>query len=268
MTILLQLTLILYTLGLVHSVLGFFQKRRIIVQVALWLVVAGFISHSAFLVSVGVSRMNLPVTSLSDVLGYFAWCVTLIFLVAYLRYRINVLGAFVLPLVSLLTVFSELIWEENHAIPPMLKSRWLFFHSGVALLAYASFFLTFVSGVMYLIQERELKSKNFRFLYFRLPSLQVCDSLFRQSLFFGFAMMSITITTGALWAQQAWGQYWSWDPKETSALVTWLIYLILVTYRLSSSWRGRRAAYISIAGFISVLITFGVNFFKGLHTYL
>jgi len=81
-------------------------------------------------------------------------------------------------------------------------------------------------------------------------------------------MMSITITTGALWAQQAWGQFWSWDPKQTASLVTWTIYLILVTYRLSSSWRGSRAAYISIAGFVSVLVTFGVNFFKGLHTYL
>lgn len=268
MTTLLQVTLGLYMLGLLHSILGFYQKRPPIIRVAFWLVAAGFVTHTVFLALVGVIQRHLPVTSLSDVLGYFAWCVTLVFLVAYIRFRINVLGAFVLPFVSLMTLFSQLIWDDNHSIPPILASRWLFFHSGVALLAYASFFLTFVSGVLYLIQEKELKSKNFRFLYFRLPSLQACDALFRQSLFFGFTMMSVTIVTGAIWAEQAWGSYWSWDPKQIAALVTWSIYLLLVTYRLSSSWRGRRAAYISIIGFVSVIVTFGVNWFRGMHKYL
>lgn len=136
----------------------------------------------------------------------------------------------------------------------------------MAFLAYAAFFLTFLSGIFYLIQERELKAKRFRFFYFRLPSLQVCDELLRRSLFVGFVAMSITLVTGALWAQQAWGRFWSWDPKETASLITWGIYLLLVYYRLSSSWRGRRAAYISIIGFVSTLFTFGVNW--GLHTYL
>jgi cytochrome c-type biogenesis protein CcsB len=174
----------------------------------------------------------------------------------------------VLPLVSLLTIVSEIVWEENHAIPPALKSRWLFFHTSVAFLAYAAFFLTFVSGVLYLIQEKELKSKKFRFFYFRLPSLQVCDELMRRSLFVGFVLMSLTLLTGAVWAQQAWGRFWSWDPKETASLVTWGIYLLLVYYRLSSTWLGRRAAYISIVGFLSILVTFGINWFKGLHTYM
>ena len=81
--------------------------------------------------------------------------------------------------------------------------------------------------------------------------------------------MSLTILTGAVWAQQAWGRFWSWDPKETASLVTWAIYLMLLNYRLSSAWRGRRAAYLSIVGFLSMLFTFfGVNWFKGLHTYL
>ncbi|MBM3791264.1 MAG: c-type cytochrome biogenesis protein CcsB [Acidobacteria bacterium] len=201
-----------------------------------------------------------------EVLSVFAWCVALVFILAFIRYRINILGAFVLPLVSALTIVSELIWEETHSIPPALRSSWVYFHAGVAFLAYAAFFLTFVSAVLYLIQEKELKAKRFRFLYFRLPSLQVCDELLRRSLYVGFVMMSLTILTGAFWAQHAWGRYWSWDPKETASLVTWAIYLLLLNYRLSSSWRGRRAAYISIAGFVSMLITFGIN--RGLHGYL
>jgi cytochrome c-type biogenesis protein CcsB len=264
----LQLTLALYTLGLLHSIFGFYQKRQVFIHVALGLVALGFFSHSIFLTALGFQRLHFPITSLPEVLSFFAWCVTLTFIIASIRYKINVLGAFVLPLVSLLTIISELIWEEHHAIPAPLKSRWLFYHSSVAFLAYAAFFLTFVSGVMYLIQEKELKAKNFRFLYFRLPSLQVCEDLFRRSLFVGFALMSLTILTGAFWAQQAWGRFWSWDPKETASLITWAIYLVLVNYRLSASWRGRRAAYVSIVGFLSILITFGLNWFKGLHRYI
>jgi cytochrome c-type biogenesis protein CcsB len=262
----LPVTMVLYTLGLMHSIFGFYRKKQIFVNVALVMVGCGFASHTVYLFLLTLRLRHLPLTNLSEALSFFAWCITLTFIVALVRYRINVLGAFVLPLVSVLVILSEFIWEENHAIPPLLKSRWIFFHAGVAFLAYAAFFLTFVSAVLYLTQEKELKHKNFRFLYFRLPSLQVCDELLRRSLYAGFVFMSITIVTGALWAQQAWGHYWSWDPKETASLITWAIYLLLVNYRLSAAWRGRWASYIGIAGFVSVLCTFGIN--KGLHTYL
>ena len=259
-------TMALYLVGLLHSFIGFYRKRKVFIQVALGLVGCGFACHTVFLILLGLRVRHLPITNLSESLSFFAWCITLTFIAAHLRYRINVLGAFVLPLVSLLTILSELIWEGNHTIPPLLKSRWLYFHTSVAFLAYAAFFLTFISAIIYLIQEKELKAKNFRFLYFRLPSLQVCDELLRFSLYAGFVLMSLTLMTGALWAQQAWGRYWNWDPKETASLVTWAIYLILINYRLSSGWRGRWASYLSIAGFISMLFTFGIN--KGLHTYL
>lgn len=266
MTWTLPITIVLYTLGLLHSVFGFCRKRQVFVTVALFMVGCGFASHTVYLLLLGIKVRHLPLTNLSEALSFFAWCITLTFMVAHFLYRINVLGAFVLPLVSMLMILSEMIWEGSHAIPPMLKSRWIYFHASVAFLAYASFFLTFISAILYLIQEKELKAKNFRYMYFRLPSLQVCDELLRRSLYAGFVLMSITIMTGALWAQQAWGRYWSWDPKETASLITWAIYLVLVNYRLSSAWRGRWASYIGIAGFVSVMFTFGIN--KGLHTYL
>lgn len=262
----LKVAALLYTLGLLHSLLGFYRKRHILVKIALFLVACGFACHTAFLILLGLQHRSFPIASLPEALSFFAWCVTLTFFLAFFRYRINVLGAFVLPFVSVLTILSELVWEENHAIPPALKSNWLYFHTSVAFLAYASFFITFISAVLYLVQEKELKTKRFRRLYFRLPSLQVCDELLRRSLYVGFVMMSLTILTGAFWAQQAWGRYWSWDPKETASLVTWAIYLILINYRVSARWRGRRAAYISILGFASTLVTFGVN--QGLHTYI
>ena len=262
----LSLAIALYVLALLHSLFGFYQKRQIFVRIALGMVACGFVSHTVFLVMLGLQRRHFPISNLPESLCFFAWCITLVFMAADLRYRINVLGAFTLPLVSVLTIFSQLIWEENHSIPSRLKSGWIYFHASIAFLAYAAFFLMFVSGIFYLIQERDLKEKKFRFLYFRLPSLQVCDELLSRSLYAGFAAMSLTIISGAFWAQQVWGRFWSWDPKETASLITWFIYLILMNYRLSTRWRGRRAAYISIIGFASALFTFGVNW--GLHTYL
>jgi cytochrome c-type biogenesis protein CcsB len=262
----LAITIALYILGLLHSFLGFFQKRQVFVKIALWMVGCGFLSHTLFLILLGVERGHFPITNLPESLCVFAWFISLSFIVANFRYKINVLGAFILPLVSVLTILSQIIWEENHSIPPLLKSGWLYFHAGIAFLAYAAFFLTFISGILYLIQEAELKHKRFRFLYFRLPSLEVCDELLRRSLYVGFVAMSLTIISGALWAQQAWGRFWSWDPKETASLITWCIYFVLLNYRLSNKWRGRRAAYISIIGFASILFTFGINW--GLHTYL
>ena len=264
----LQACVALYALGLLHSIFGFYQRRQLFIRLALALVAAGFVLHTFFLVERGFELRHFPITNLPESLCVFAWCITLTFIVATFRYKINILGAFVLPLVSALTIFSQIVWEENNSLPPLLKSNWLYFHTSVAFLAYAAFFLTFISGILYLIQENELKAKKFRFFYFRLPSLRVCDDLLRRSLFAGFVLMSITILTGAFWAQQAWGRFWSWDPKETASLITWGIYLVLVNYRLSANWRGRRAAYISIVGFVSTLLTFGVNWVKGLHTYL
>jgi cytochrome c-type biogenesis protein CcsB len=262
----LTVTIALYSLGLLHSIFGFVRKRDVFVRIALGMVGCGFVFHTISLVALSVQRRHFPITNLPESLCFFAWCISLIFMLASFRYKINVLGAFILPLVSLLTILSQLIWEDNQSIPAPLNSAWVHFHVTVAFLAYAAFFLTFISGIMYLIQEKELKAKNFRFLYFRLPSLRVCDELLRKSLFVGFFCMSLTIISGAIWAQQAWGSFWNWDPKETASLVTWGIYLGLVYYRLSTQWRGRRASYISIVGFISTLSTFGVNW--GMHRYL
>lgn len=260
------ISIALYTLGLIHSVFGFYRKRMVFVKIALAMVGAGFIFHTIALILLGIAREHFPITNLPESLCLFAWFISLTFLLANFRYDIKALGAFTLPLVSVLTIIALVIREDNQAIPPDITSGWVYFHSSIAFLAYAAFFLTFVSGILYLSQEKELKTKNFRFLYSHLPSLQACNELMRLFLLVGFIAMTLTIISGTIWAHQAWGDIWSWDPKVTSSLITWGIYLILLQYRFSAKWHGRKAAYLSIVGFASVLITFGLNW--GLHTYL
>ncbi|MBU1627018.1 c-type cytochrome biogenesis protein CcsB, partial [bacterium] len=153
---------------------------------------------------------------------------------------------------------------------PALKSPWLFIHTMLCFISYAGFIQTFGLGVMYLLQERQLKRKNPSQIYHRLPSLQVLDHVGYNMLRLGFIFLTLGIVSGSVWAKDAWGAYWNWDPKEVWTLITWLIYATVLHARAISGWRGKKAAYLSIAGFISLIFTFlGVNILLGgLHAYM
>jgi cytochrome c-type biogenesis protein CcsB len=109
---------------------------------------------------------------------------------------------------------------------------------------------------MYLIQERMVKSKKFSSLFYRMPSLNILDSINYRCLTLGFPLMTMGIISGAMWANSAWGGYWRWDPKETWALITWFLYAALLHGRLVVGWRGRRAAIFMIVGFCFLVFSY------------
>ena len=210
-----------------------------------------------------------PVTSLHESLAFFAWCLVLLFLLLDLRFRLSVMGAFAAPLAFLLMVASALSPNVVVQLNPVLKS-WLFpVHIAFAFLGNAAFALSFGAGVMYLVQNRMLKSKRFTGVYKLLPSLDVLDKVNYTCLSIGFPLMTLGIISGAFWANTAWGTYWRWDPKETWALLTWFLYAALLHGRLTIGWRGRKAAIFSIIAFMFLLFTFlGVNLLLGgYHTF-
>jgi len=131
-----------------------------------------------------------------------------------------------------------------------------------AFLGYAAFALAFGSAILYLIQERRPRPA--------LPPLPALDSLIYRTTVLGFLLLTLGIVTGAVWAETAWGRYWSWDPKETWSLITWFIYAALLHARLLKGWQGHRIAWLAVLGFMAVLFTyFGVSFLlTGLHSYL
>ena len=118
------------------------------------------------------------------------------------------------------------------------------------------FAITFVAAIMYLIQENQIKQKKRGSFYSRLPSLETLDSLNYYSLILGFPFLTLGMITGAIYAQQALGSYWRWDPKEVWSLITWLAYAILLHERLVVGWRGRKAAIMSIICFLILIFTF------------
>jgi cytochrome c-type biogenesis protein CcsB len=259
----------LYLLGTLAYLAYIIFLKETLSKLAVTIISVGFASHTLAILTRYVEAGHTPVTNLHESLSFFAWMIIGILLMVHLKYKVKVLGSFLAPVALILMLFAFTLPKEILPLAPVLKSFWHPFHVIFAFLGNAIFALTFCCGVMYLIQEHQLKSKRMGPITKRLPSLTLLDDLSYQSLKFGFPLLTLGIITGAVWANYAWGRYWNWDPKETWSLITWLLYAALLHQRLTVGWRGRKAAIMSIAGFLAALFTFlGVNLLlPGLHTY-
>jgi cytochrome c-type biogenesis protein CcsB len=209
-------------------------------------------------------------TNMYESLVFFAWCLVMAYLGITVKYKVPVVGAFVIPISFIMMAAAALLPDKGIGeLPPVLKSYWLPIHVSLSFMGDALFAIACVAGVMYLLQEAGLKRKKPGPFYYRLPSLTVLDNINYRALTVGFPLLTLGIITGSVWAQMAWGSYWQWDTKETWSLITWLIYAALLHMRLSAGWRGRKAAVFSIIAFGVVLFTFlGVNLLlAGLHSF-
>jgi cytochrome c-type biogenesis protein CcsB len=224
------------------------------------LLLAGFVSLT---LQIGFHYYALgvaPVLTLKSSLSFFAWTILGAYLVFHLKFRLMVLGSFIAPLVAIMLIISTAIPSAEVTVNPIFRSLWLTVHVGASFVGNGMFALTFMAGIMYLIQERQIKKKQFGSLYSRLPSLATLDSINHYSLIWGFSFLTLGMITGAIYAQYALGSYWQWDPKEVWSLITWLFYAALLHERLAVGWRGRRAALMAIIGFAVLSFTFvGAN---------
>jgi cytochrome c-type biogenesis protein CcsB len=264
----LWLALMLYALGIVLTVPSVIRRRPALSRGALSALGLGLLAHAAALAIETAELHRLPVIDVRSALSFFSFLATAAFFFAYLRYRIAALGLFMLPLVFVFTLISA-VHPERPFADPAFRGGWLLVHIMSIFLGYTAFLLTFVAAVMYLIQERELKSKKPRAFYYRLPSLNLCDELYSRSLLAGLPFLTLGILTGFIWASRAWKGPWELDPKILASMVTWLIYLVLFSTRLSGLWRGRRSAYLAVFGFAAMMVTFlGVSFVSGQHGFV
>jgi cytochrome c-type biogenesis protein CcsB len=260
--------LVFYGLGTLLLVPSVMNRRPSLSPASLAALGAGLLSH-AVAIGIEAARIHrLPVTDVRSALSFYAFLVTVAFFALYLRYRITSLGLFMPPFVFVLTLISVFRPVRPFDVSAF-RGGWLAVHISSSILGYTGFFLTFVAAVMYLMQERELKAKAPRAFYFRLPSLELCDELYYRSLLFGLPLLTVGILTGFVWASRTWKGPWEYDPKVLASLLTWLIYLVLFSTRVSGGWRGRHAAYVAILGFAAVMATFlGISFLSGTHGYV
>ena len=264
------LALAVYLIGTATFLFYMIKPRPGIARSGFYVTLIAFALHSFLLGYRYLKFTYFPVTDLHQSLFFFAWALVGVFIIFNIKHKLPVLGSFVTPLSAVFLISSATIFTEGPIeIPAALRSMWLPIHSTLAFAGDAIFGLAFCAGVMYLIQESQIKNKKWGPFFHRLPSLQTLDDLNYLCLSFGFPFLTLGIITGSIWAQSAWGSYWQWDPKEVWSLVTWLIYAALLHGRLNIGWRGRRAAIFSIIGFALVLFTFlGVNLLlPGLHSY-
>jgi len=245
------------------------KPSAVLGKLARWLIIGGFVVHLLFTLFRYIEAGHTPITNLHESLSFFSMAVVGVFIFFERRFKIIVLGSFVTPVALLLMAVSSLFPSALSPLNPALKSKWLVIHTVVAFLGYASFAVAFGAAIIYLMQERFLKKKKLGGLFQRLPSLDTLDEINYRCLTFGFPLLTVAIISGAIWAETAWGTYWSWDPKETWSLITWFVYAALLHGRLTTGWRGKKAAILAIIGFFVMLFTFlGVNLLMpGLHSY-
>jgi cytochrome c-type biogenesis protein CcsB len=263
------LTLTLYGCATVLYLAYLFRTTPGITTWASRLVICGFAAHLLSTIHRYVSAGYLPITNMHESLSFFSLAIVGAFILFVRKYRIAILGSFVVPLALLMIIASSAFPSAIHELNPALKSGWLWIHTTMAFVSYAAFTIAFVAAVIYLIQRHFLKRKKLGALFQKLPSLDTLDDISYRCLTIGFPLLTVAIISGAIWAEKAWGTYWSWDPKETWSLITWFIYAALLHGRMTTGWRGKRAAMLTIAGFLIMLFTFiGVNMWlPGLHSY-
>ncbi|HID97039.1 MAG TPA: c-type cytochrome biogenesis protein CcsB [Thermodesulfobacteriaceae bacterium] len=211
---------------------------------------------------------HAPLSNLYESLVFFSWVTVLVYLFIEWKIRRREIGAFAAPFATFSMAYASFGTEDKiQPLIPALQSNWLIAHVVTCFLGYASFAIACGLGIMYLLKKDD--SRGGQGILGGLPEKKLLDELVHQTIIFGFLWLSIGIITGAVWANEAWGTYWSWDPKETWSLITWFVYATALHARFVRGWAGRKIAFLSIIGFVSVIFTyFGVNFLlSGLHSY-
>lgn len=264
--ILFTVTMLLYVAAMVVYFLFIAARREGMAKTAMILQTAGFVLHTAALILRGVGAGRLPLTNQYEFATSFAWGLCLVSLIFIYRYQFHVLGVFAAPVIFLIIGYAAMQSRDVHELMPALRSNWLGFHVSSAIIAYGGFGVSFVLGIIFLMREY---MKDQSFLDRHVPSREKLDLIAYRAVSLGLLFLSFCILTGAIWAERAWGSYWSWDPKETWSLITWIIYAAYLHLRIRRGWKGKAAAVFAVIGFIAVLFTYiGVNtLLPGIHSY-
>jgi cytochrome c-type biogenesis protein CcsB len=274
-SIILSYITFIYFFSFLFYFLRMVMGKEILGRAATWIAIVGLVGHTFAIVLRWIESYQLgvghaPFSNLYESLIFFAWTIAFFHLLVEKKSGNRSIGTFTMPLAFLTMAYASLtpsISDRIQPLVPALQSNWLIAHVITCFLGYAAFAIAFGLSLMYLLKRLDESESKTGFLRL-IPSGPVLDELSYQMVIVGFLMLTIGILTGAVWAHTAWGTYWSWDPKETWSLITWLVYAALLHSRTVRGWKGKRLAIFSIIGFGCVLFTyFGVNYLPGLHSY-
>jgi len=215
-----------------------------------------------------------PLSNLYESLLFLSWCLLFILKLIESKTKSKLIGAVVVPIILLIISFATLIlpkpMQYSSPLVPSLQSNWLMMHVSMMMFSYSILILGSLLSILMLVL---IKTKNTNFSLNSLATnknlINNLDNWSYRTIGLGFPLLTIGIISGAVWANEAWGSYWSWDPKETWALITWLIFAAYIHARLSKGWEGEKAAILGSCGFFVVWVCYlGTNFLgQGLHSY-
>jgi cytochrome c-type biogenesis protein CcsB len=252
------------------------RRPGVWVRTALVLTIIGLTAHIAGILTRGLSEHRVPWGNMYEFVTAIT-CMAVIVLVAIsLRYKAYYIGLFVLlPVVFALGVAVTVIYTPAGSLVPALQSYWIAIHVTAMIIAAGLFIVGAITSTMYLVADRHERrvaagqpSKTAGIML-HLPRPLVLDRLSYRTILVAFPVWTFGIMAGAIWADQAWGRYWGWDPKETWSFITWVVYAGFLHARATAGWRGRKAAYIQLAGFSCLMFNLvGINLWvTGLHSY-
>lgn len=267
--ILFQLTTFTYLLSSISYFFYVGTKREEFGKGGTWIALLGFAFNTTAMVIRYVESHRLgigyvPLSNMYESMVFFSWAIVGLHLLFERSHRAKSLGAFIMPLGFLAMGVTILaLTPEIRPLMPALQSSWLVYHVVTSFLGYAAFAISFAVSLLYLFKKMDSTQNDL------LPGHKTLEDINYKAIVVGFLLFTVGVLTGAVWANYAWGTYWSWDPKETWSLITWIVYAILLHARYTGRLVGRRMAYISIAGFVAVVFTYwGVNYLlSGLHSY-
>lgn len=234
------------------------QREELVHRLATLATIAAWAAHSVALIVLGVETGRPPLGSLSEAVSTAVWVVVLLEMLVERRWQMPSLGAFVMPVVLMLSLNSS---ATRPQLGDAFRGAWVSVHIALAMIGIAAFVLNFAGALMYLLQERQLKAKRPGTFYYRLPDLQTLDRLTYRTLALGFAFLTTGLILGAVWARTSWGSVLTFDPLASLSSLAWAIYAATLAGRAVAGLHGRRAAYFSVFGFTMLVLTLGAGLF-------
>ena len=271
--LLLLVTFVVYMGATVLLSLRYWLRADSLITAGLGAMGAGFALHTGLLVLRALAAGRLPFSNLYEFTLVFAWATLAVYLACTFRWRLLAAAPLVLAIATVLLGASAMMGHEIRPLMPALRSVWLQFHVTTGLLAYGALAVSAALGVVAIsgVEEATRRPAGGGIgQYWRMPGKPELVRYIHGLIVFGFVFLSLLLVTGAVWAEETWGRWWGWDPKESWALATWLIYLAYLHGRGRFGWQGEATAWFSTIGFLAVLFTlFGVTYLlPGLHSYL
>jgi ABC-type uncharacterized transport system permease subunit len=253
--------------GLLYALVALSRVSELLSRLALHAAYLGMVFHLVSLTEAFLNSAHFGLASAHNAESVLGFLIMVVFMLVYAVYKTTTPGIIVFPVVFLL-VFVSATGEKPFVLSsPGLRTGWLFAHIALIFTGYAALVLSFCASVLYLLQERSLKSKRSIRLLTLLPALQTIDEIGFRALLLGFPFMTLGLIAGTVVAETTYGRVDFLDPKILLSILMWAVYLLLLYTRWSAGWRGRRAAYLAAGAFAFALIAWFANYFSAIHRF-